>query len=365
MKVLHVEAGRNLYGGALQVAYLVEGLTERGVESVVVLPEGSALAAELQGKVTRLYTIPMRGDLDPGLVFRLVRIIHLESPDIVHLHSRRGADLLGGIAARWCGVPAVLSRRVDNRENPLQVRFKYKLYQKVIAISDGIRDVLLRQGMDRSKVVCVRSAVDIERYRVACNRQWFNKEFGLSEADRVIAVAAQLIPRKGHRFLIDALSRLINEFPELRLLLLGKGPEEGRIREQVSRLGLEDCVIFAGFRNDLPRILPCLEILVHPSLKEGLGIALLQASSAGIPVVASKAGGMPEAVGDNESGLLVPPGDSNALKAAVKRLLSEPETARRLGDAGRARMAAEFSIDVMVDGNYRIYKEFLEPLPEK
>ncbi len=340
--------------------YLVEGLAARGVDNALAIPRGSALSSAEGIGAVRSYQLPMRGDLDFALVPRLIRVIKDESPDIVHLHSRRGADIFGGIAARWCGVPAILSRRVDNLETAIQVRLKYPLYRKVITISEGIRKVLLSEGLATDHVVCVRSAVDMRPYLLGCDRDWFLREFALQDDAAVIAVVAQLIPRKGHRFLIEAFAALIDDFPNARLLVFGRGPEGPVIQKQISDLGLTGQVIMAGFRDDLPRILPCLNMMVLPSLKEGLGVALLQASSAGVPVVASDAGGMPEAVKDGESGLLVAPRDSGALQHAIRRLLENPSLAKRLGEGGRAMMAREFSIDAMVEGNLAVYREILE-----
>ncbi|MDN5872257.1 MAG: glycosyltransferase, partial [Nitrococcus sp.] len=112
---------------------------------------------------------------------------------------------------------------------------------------------------------------------------------------------------------------------------------------------------FAGFRNDLPRVLPNLELVVHPARREGLGVALLQAAACGVPTVACRAGGIPEAVRDGENGLLVEPGDTGALASAVNRLLAEPALARRYGAAGRVLVQRAFSIEAMVRGNLAVY----------
>jgi len=357
VKVLHVEAGRHLYGGGLQVAYLLEGLGRHGVESVLVCPRGSALAARLRGWGGRIHEIPMRGDLDLGLIWRLARIIRRERPDVVHLHSRRGADLLGGIVARLSGVKTVLSRRVDNPEASFVARWKYRLYHRVITISEGIRQVLLAEGVDPGRLVCVRSAVSPESYRVHCERDWFRASFDLAAGATVLAVIAQLIPRKGHRYLLQVLPGLCTDFPQLQLIFFGQGPEEAALRRQVAAAGLEERVCFAGFRTDLPRILPCLDLVVHPALMEGLGIALLQAAGAGVPIVAVNAGGMPEVVRDGSNGLLVPPGDSAALDVAIRRLLSDRPLMLRMGQAGTALIKAEFSIEHMVEGNLQVYRE--------
>ena len=188
MKVLHVEAGMHLYGGARQVLYLLEGLAGRGVQNLLVVPKGSELAARVDSATAAVHEIRMAGDLDLGLIFRLKRIIEQEQPDLVHLHSRRGADLLGGLAARLSAVPALLTRRVDNPEPGLVVNLKYRLFRQVITISEGIRQVLLKQGVPAEKVVCVRSAVAADLYDKRCDRAWFLNEFGLSPDTRVMAI---------------------------------------------------------------------------------------------------------------------------------------------------------------------------------
>lgn len=363
MKVLHVESGMHLYGGARQVLYLLEGLADRGVQNLLAVPTAGALGARVDAATARVYQMRMAGDLDLGVIFRLNTIIRRERPDLVHLHSRRGADLLGGIAAGLSGVPAVLTRRVDNLEPGFLVGPKYRLFRRVIAISEGIRQVLLDQGVPADKVICVRSAVDADLYARRCERAWFLHEFGLQADARVIAVVAQLIPRKGHRFALEAMVQLAVQFPELHLLLLGKGPLEAEIRSRIRSLGLEKRVTLAGFRDDLSKILPCLELLVHPALIEGLGVALLQAASAGIPIVASNTGGIPEAVRDGANGLLVPPGESAALTRAIRQLLQNSDLAQRMGKSGIRLMKDEFSVDGMVEGNLALYRSLLSKDP--
>ena len=310
--------------------------------------------------VSRIYALPMGGDLDLRLLWRLRRIIATEQPDVVHLHSRRGADLLGGIAARLCGVKTVLSRRVDNPEPGWWVRWKYRLYDRVITISQGIYEVLASEGVAPEKLVCVRSAVSPQAFARNCDREWFRETFQLTDGELTLAVIAQLIPRKGHRYLLQAMPELLADFPSLRVLLFGQGPEETRLRAQVEELGLADKVTFAGFRSDLPQILPCLDLVVHPALMEGLGISLLQAAGAGVPIVAVAAGGMPEVVRDGVNGLLVPPADSQALAAAISRLLADAQLRQRMGAAGRELVRQEFSVERMVAGNLQVYRQLLD-----
>lgn len=356
--ILHVEAGRHLYGGALQVYYLLRGLKERGFRNILVCPEASAIA-EAARDVAEVIALPMAGDLDLRFIARLRRAIRETRPGLVHLHSRRGADVLGGIAARLEKIPVILTRRVDNPEPRLLARLKYRLYDRVLTISEGIRRVLIAEGVPAGKVECVHSAVDSARFRPGCDRTWFNATFGLEPGDRIVGMVAQFIERKGHRHLLAAISTLAREFPRLRVLLFGKGPLQAGVAAHTRDRGLEGCVRFGGFRDDLERVLPCLEILVHPAEMEGLGVSLLQAAACAVPIVASAAGGIPEAVRQGENGLLVPPADPAALTAALAELLRDPDKARRLGGGGRRLVEREFSIAAMVDGNRRVYRELL------
>jgi glycosyltransferase involved in cell wall biosynthesis len=358
VKVLHVEGGSNLYGGARQVLYLLEGLQRRQIRNVLACRPHSAIS-QLAGRFAEVRPIPMGGDLDLTLVPRLYRLIRAERPDVVHLHSRIGADVMGGIACRLAGVPVVHSRRQDNPEPRWVVALKYRLHDRVIAISEGIAGVLLAEGLAPAKVRCVRSAVAPEADQRPCDRAWFARQLSVPEHSRVVGVVAQLIPRKGHDLLLDALPSLLPTFPDLHVVFFGKGPREAELRATIVRLGLEGRVRLAGFRTDLPRILPCLALVVHPALMEGLGVSLLQAATAAVPIVASRAGGIPEAVRDGVNGLLVPPGDAGALAEAMGRLLGDPALARAMGEAGRRLMQEEFSVDAMVEGNLRVYREVL------
>jgi glycosyltransferase involved in cell wall biosynthesis len=361
MKVLHVETGRHLYGGALQVRFLLEGLAAGwpGDRHVLVCPRGAAIAAAVRGRV-RVVELELGGDLDLGMAVRLRRLFADERPDVVHLHSRRGADLWGALAARSLGIPVVLSRRVDNPEPRPLVALKYRLYDQVVTISQGIRDVLLREGVPAAKVTCVPSAVDTRTYRPGGDRGWLNAEFGLPADALVVAMAAQFIPRKGHDTLLAALPPVLERHPRLRVLLFGQGPLRDEVSAEVQRRGWADRVLLPGFRDDLARILPALDVLVHPARMEGLGVVLLQAAACGIPLVAARAGGIPEVCIDGETGWLVQPGDAAGLAAALDAGLSDPVEARRRGAAGRALVERAFSVEAMVAGNRAVYEKLLQ-----
>lgn len=359
MKILHIETGRHLYGGALQVCYLMEGLANRGIENLLVCSINSKISKTAAAYATVLQ-VPMLGDLDFIFPFRLGRIIRKERPDIVHVHSRRGADTWSGICASFYRTPSVLTRRVDNREWSPFARLKYKSYDKIITISEGIRQVLLSEGLDDKQVQCIHSVVNTEDYQLKADKEWFAKEFDIQSDAQVIGVIAQLITRKGHRFLLEIIPRLLELFPKLKIVFCGQGPLEAELKARVASLGLDKTVIFAGFRNDMPQILPCLDLVVHPALMEGLGVSLLQAAAAGIPIVGANAGGIPEIVHNRKNGLLVEPGNTEQMFEAIKILLEDKALTRQYGNAGKELVRQLFSVDKMVDSYIRLYSQILE-----
>lgn len=363
MKILHIESGRFLYGGGTQVLYLLEGLARRGVDNLLACAHGAHIAEPARAHA-RVIEMPMHGDPDVGMAFRLRRLIAREQPDLVHVHSRRGADLWGGLAALFTGTPCVLSRRVDNPESRLVAAAKYPLYNQVVTISEGIRDVLIDAGVAAERLACVRSAIAPQPFlrdygdedKAACRAA-----LGLPAGTPLVGMVAQLIARKGHRHLLAALKDVLPRHPTLQVLIFGRGPLETELRQAIADQNLSANVRLMGFSDTLADTLGCLDVLAHPADMEGLGIALLQASAACVPIVASRVGGIPEAVRNGENGLLVEPGDVAGLAAALCHLLDDAPLRARMGEAGRALMLREFSVDGMCEGNLAVYRQILSP----
>ena len=358
MHILHIETGRHLYGGALQVVYLLNGLKAKGVRNTLVCPKGSEIAAK-SVNASLIHEVKFAGDMDLSFLPRLWRIILARQPDIVHVHSRRGADFWGGLAAWLAQVPAVVTRRVDNPEQRWLARSKYSLYDRIVTISEGIRNVLLSGGLNPGKTTLIHSAVDLNKYRYPGDLEWFRKEFGLNADNRAIGTVAQFIPRKGHRNIIEAAPGIIERYPETRFFFFGQGPLKDDLQALCRKSGLENIIRFTGFRADLDRIFPCLDILLHPAVLEGLGVALLQAAASEIPLIGSRAGGIPEIVQDGINGYLIPPDDSPAIVSSVLSLLEDREKSRRFGREGRRIVESSFSIDAMVDGYMSVYNDII------
>jgi len=356
VKILHVETGRHFLGGPQQVVYLINALRERGHDNTLVCPPDSGIDGYARMAGIRVQNLFCAGDLDLPFAYRLLQFLKEEAPDVVHCHSRRGADLLGGLAASYADIPAVVSRRVDNTEMRLMATLRYKPFRKIIAISETIAEVLREHGVEDERIAVIRSAVDSEAFAVEPDREAFREEFGIKEGVFTIAAAGQLIPRKGHRYLLQAAANLAKSHAPLRVVIFGDGYLNNQLRAQAASLGLGGVVQFAGFRDDLDDFIACFDLLVHPALAEGLGVAALKAAAAGVPVVGFDAGGLREAVKHGETGLLVTTEDAEALRGAIASMIDDDETRWQMGAAGMERMQTEFSIATMADKHVALYE---------
>lgn len=356
LKIVHVELGGLIVGGPQQVIYLVDALAQRGADNVLVALAGGPLAKRFSEAGYRVHELAWKGDIDLSLLPQLLAIIRRDRPDVVHLHAGPGAAL-GGLAARLAGVPCVLSRRVDSVPRGRLSRFSYgMLYDRVVCISQAIFDVLQKRGVPRQRLLLIRSAVRASDWLTPAPRDEFLAEFGLPTDAIIIGVVAQLVERKGHRTLLRAAAGLERR---ARVIFFGEGGQREELEAEATRLGVADLVHFAGHRSDLGKWMGNLDLVVHPALMEGLGVALLQAAAAGVPVVASAVGGIPEAVLDGKTGLLVPPRDPAALVAAIQELLEAPDRRAQMGAAARRRVLKEFDVSAMTDRHVELYGELV------
>ena len=346
-------------GGPQQVIYLINALRAAGHDNLLVCPPGSGIDSAARELGIRVHNLFCAGDLDLPFAYRLNQFIRDQAPDIVHCHSRRGADVLGGLAANFADVPAVVSRRVDNTEMRVVAALRYKPFQKVIAISEAIADVLRSHDIEDERIEVIRSAVDSDTFAVEPDRAAFYEEFGVEPGTLSIAAAGQLIPRKGHRFLLQAFAGVMAGHPDARLFIFGEGELAEDLRDQAQSLHLGTAVRFEGFRDDLDSFIGCFDVFVHPALTEGLGVAALKAAAAGVPVIGFEAGGMQEAVAHGETGLLVPAEDVLALETALSTLLDDASLRQSMGAAGRERMQNEFSIATMAEKHITLYESVL------
>jgi glycosyltransferase involved in cell wall biosynthesis len=251
----------------------------------------------------------------------------------------------------------VVSRRVDfPPEKHWFSRWKYRQPDRIIAISDRIARVLLDFGFDRDKVAVVHSGIDPARLEVDPLPR---RELGVPEEVPLLGNVAALVDHKDHATLLAAMPHVLHDLPNLHLVIAGEGELRPQLEAQIHRLNLGGAVHVLGYRKDVPRLLRALDAFVLSSKLEGLGTSILDAMACGLPVVATAAGGIPEMVVHEQTGLLVPAQQPEALAAAVVRIFRDCEEARKLAQAGKELVHRRFTVERMVEGNLRVYESLL------
>ncbi len=322
-------------GGQVQLALLLQGLRERGLRVLLAAPPRGELAARVGAP-----DLPLAAGNDPRAAWQLRSWLARNPVDLVaaqtsHAH---GSCVLAGLSP-------VVHRRVDFAPSSSRAsRFKYRRAGLFVAVSDGVRQMLRAAGVPPHRIRVVHDGV---------------RPLGAADpapdltgdGPLLLAVGA-LVEHKGHRVLLEALARL----PGQRCVIAGEGPSRGRLQRQIEALGLQGRVQLLGQRQDVPALFAAADLLVHPSVEEGMGQVVVEAMAAGLAVLVSDAGGLPEVVGDGCCP--VPAGDPAALAAAIRTRLDDP----RRYDLPLARLRARelFSVEAMVEGTLQAYTDYVQ-----
>ncbi|HYV57580.1 MAG TPA: glycosyltransferase [Candidatus Nitrosopolaris sp.] len=361
LRVLLVIDELDIGGTEQQIVELVRSLPRTRYTPIVCCFRYGRKAAEIEQLGTRVVHLSKRGRADLGLVGRLVQLMRSERIDVVQTFLI-GANLWGRLAALIARVPVVIAseRNVDVWEEPLKRGLGRLLLafgtDRIVANAEAVRSYLIDRGAAPRRVVTIRNGVDMDRFAGALDVATLRRSLGLAADDQVAAVVARLEPQKGHAVVLEAAAQLRDRFPRLRYLFVGGGSAESAIRAEVARRGLEDRVVFTGFRTDSADLIRAADFSILASTKEGLSNTLLESLAAGRPVIASRVGGNAEVV-SSDVGLLIPPRDPAALARAIAQLADDPTSAARMGEHGRERAAQEFSVPRMAAETAALYEE--------
>ncbi len=353
--ILHVDTAGSWRGGQNQVLLTAGGMAARGVATLVACRAGGALETRARAALLDVRPLPFRGDLWPPAVWALARLLRRERPSTLLLHDPHAVSA-GLLAARLAGGGrCVAVRRVDFPLRSAFSRRKYAACARVIVVSRAIGAVVERDGVPADRLRVVYEGVP-DRAPQPGGRQAL-AELGVPEAAPVIGNVAALTGHKDHATLVDAMALLRPRLPEARLVIAGEGELRPALERQVRGHGLADRVVFAGFRRDLDSLLPAFSVFCLSSQHEGLGTSLLDAMAFALPVVATAAGGIPEAVQDGVTGRIVPARAPAALADALASVLEDEAGRRELGAAGRRRYLERFTAERMVEDTLRALQE--------
>jgi glycosyltransferase involved in cell wall biosynthesis len=320
-------------------------------------------ARELDRLGVPVHYVPGSGLVDPRRVAALRRLIDHVDPDLVHTHLTY-ANILGTLASALAGRPVVSSLHnvdINQRRWPIAKRRLEGFVLRHCAARVVVVSAAARLPTSRSfdvpveRLSVITNGVDPSAVAVPAgfDRSRMRRALGIGKRERLICTVARLDKSKGHRYLLEALAML--EPRRVRLVLMGSGPEEARLQEQATRLGVEDRVVFLGIRDDFNEIIAASDLFVLPSLNEGLSQALLEAMALGTPVVATNVGGTRDVLEPGRTGWRVPPAEPIALANAIQQALGRPETATAYARAAHSLVRHGFNLTTHVSGLQALY----------
>lgn len=309
----------------------------------------------------RVLGVDVGGRLDLGAVVRMRGILRDGGFDVVHTHDF-ASDLYALLASAGMKVKRVATAHGSTRDSLLKRGYLffdewivYRFYDRIVTVSEDLRGQLTSRGVADGKIAVVRNGLDIET--LAGPRKGLSSEepIRIPEGHAVFSVVGRLFPDKGHRFFLEAFAAIRRRHPLITALIVGDGPHRDAIAGHIAALGLEDLVVMCGVRTDMQYVYGLTDVLVIPSLREGLPYTLLEAMASRLLVVATAVGDIPAVVEDGVTGLLVPPGDAAALEAAMEKLLQGPDGAVRMGERAFDRVTTAFSGEQMARETEAVY----------
>lgn len=370
LRVLHIISDTNIGGAGSHLLAFLQNHKRDRLTVYVLCPPGSVLAEPCRKAGVPVIASPyLAGDRSfswrglAGLIRQVRNLTREYRIDLVHTH----ASLSGRIAAGLSGIPVVYTKhRVDWKApggikklaSTLLNRFTCR---RVIAVSEAVRQNLLESGMPGDKIELVYNGIDLEQFRARARGGSVEAEPGTGDG-RVVGVVARLEPEKGHRYFLEAAARVLEKFSDARFLVVGTGSLAGELEQLARSLGIHEKVIFTGCRDDVPRLVALMDVMVVPSLTEAFGISLLEGMCLARPCVASAVGGLKEIAGeDGNTAFLVPPADAGALAEKIVFLLENPALAASMGARAALDVEKRFSAAKMSDKMTEIYYKVVNP----
>jgi len=364
--VLAELAGSAAYGGGERyLELLCDRLDRARYRALLICPEPGPFVGRMKERGVETHLVHLAPLFNPLALWRLTRLLVRERVTILQTHGAR-ANFYGRIAGRLAGVPVIIST-VHNSLKDYEVRsLRRWLYtvllrltlppvHRIICVSEANRRDLIEEcPAVAAKTQTVYNGVDPSAFSSQPDRQPVRKELGTTQGP-VLVTIGRLTDQKGHRYLLQALPRLLETWPQLCCVFVGEGELRDALYDMAIDLGVEQACRFVGVREDIADILAAADLFVLPSLSEGFPFVLLEALAMGRPVVASRVNGVPELIEDHKTGLLVPARDPQALAAAIREMLSDPTAASKMGADGRAVVRERFTVDRMVANTTAIF----------
>lgn len=353
MKLIQLTASMGWRGHEQKIIYLYEAFKDFGYveDQWIICSEGSEVQRVALEKGMNVITLEYKSEYDLKYAKKLSQIAKEKNADVVFIHNSQ-SHTLAVLSAMFYGLkaPLVLCRTLIRRVDTNLLRkwkYNYKGIKKIICVSGPVVDVLKFAVKDHSKLCVVGSVTDINKFKKQEKTGLLHKEFNIPEDYKIIGNIAEFTGFKDHKTWVNTVAELVKRGVKAKYILVGKGSLEQEVRAQVKELGLENEIIFTGFRRDIPEILPEFDLFMFTSNNEPTGGVLLESYACKVPIVAAKAGGIPEVVVENETGFLAEVGNPISFADKVEELLANTELQEKFKQKGYEFLVNNFTKEVI------------------
>ncbi|MBS0266752.1 MAG: glycosyltransferase [Planctomycetes bacterium] len=372
LKVVHLVISLDCGGMERIVLDLIREGKKRGqIVSVICMERPGTLSADAEALGGHIYCLQKRPGLQLSTFKRYEALLRELQPDLVHSHSI-GCLFYCGPAARSLGIPVVHTEHINNIGHPMAGRFQRwrktwlwswaaRFCQRFVCVSADIAAVLEQQRIvPKAKLRVLLNGIDTGRIASAESSAELRESLQIPAGARVVGTVGRLNPIKSQHLLVRAFAKLKPQFPDTHLLLVGDGPARAQIESLVSELQLADSVHLAGYQSEPQNYLKLMNVFALPSSLEGLPLVILEAWAAGLPVVATAVGGVPDLIRHGDNGYLIPRGDELALQESLTNLLKDSSLAESMGQRARQEAVSQYDLSRMAGDYATQYRELLD-----
>ncbi|MBE9214511.1 glycosyltransferase [Plectonema cf. radiosum LEGE 06105] len=368
-KILYPIIDGQVTGGNIVCLHLIEAALNQGWDVLVNSPSEGRFCDILREKKVKVYHLDTTRSFNWLSAVKMAQLINKEDVSLVHAHAPFAGSIISALSGKLAGVPVIIHAHL---QDSLSSNYFIRSYQNlmnywtnrnccdaIIAVSHQVKDALITEGFDSRKFHVVHNGTHVNHQQIntdICN------ELNIPEDIPVVIHVGRLCKSKGQHLLLQAAANLHQLGQETVYLIVGKDLEQDGayltyLKDMAQKLGINNLVYFLGHRADIPQLLALSDLLVLPSYTEGLPLVILEAMAAGLPVIATPVGGIPEVVIHQETGLLVPIEDVPALADAMLKLLQNPHVRNEMGNKGLEMVNKDFSVEKMCREVFDIYEK--------
>lgn len=363
--ILHFTETSEPGGSETILAYITKNLAPDRFRAIACLIEKGWLTGHLDELGVKYVIIENKRSYDPIFLANLVKLIRKEKINLVHSHEFF-TNFYGSVAARITGIPMIGTIHgkgyfTEKKSRIIAYKAAIKLCTRMIAVSEDLRSYLIRELNLRksNKIMTIYNGIDLKKYRTLTPDRELRRKLSIPEEAVIAGTVGSLFKVKGIEYLLEAVKEVIGEFPKFRLVIAGEGHEGENLKRLAFSLGIQDYVLFLGFRDDIPQLLNMFDFYVCSSISEGMSLSILEAMAVARPVVATDVGGNPELVTQGDNGFLLPARDPHALAEMMKTLIRANDLRVKMGIKGKEKAQRYFSLETMIENYQNLYDELI------